>query len=386
MFPFNKVFGPAVNQRTVFQESVSELLPFVTEGRDLLCFAYGVTGAGKTFTIEGTPEMPGLLHQTLSTLLTSMRNRQPLDLFQVEELTVSCFEIFNEKIYDLLVGKSTPRKGMKTAKLSLGLTRDADGRTVVEGATEYQISEESQINTLIQTANSERHKAETAFNLNSSRSHVVYRLSLKSRTKPVIAISIVDLAGAERTKTIGDARMRESCNINKSMMVLGRCIRSLANRQQAVPYRESLITRLFKDFFKSPGKCAVAAVIVNITPSVDQFEDTSFSLSFAVDASKCCVTGLASEENEETVPPPVDPEFQRELAMQTQKYLDNLEKCYQAQIDGLMQRTRSANLLQTQISEYILRSDYEALQRENEELRERLNEALEKINQLTSYD
>jgi hypothetical protein len=174
---------------------------------------------------------------------------------------------------------------------------------------EHQVSEESQINALIQTANAERHKAETAFNLNSSRSHVVYRLSLRSRAKPATALSIVDLAGAERTKTIGDARMGESCNINKSMMVLGRYIRSLANRQQAVPYRECLITRLFKGFFKSPGKCAVAAVIVNITPSADQFEDTSFSLGFAVDASKCCISGAASEENEEPGPPPVDVDF-----------------------------------------------------------------------------
>jgi hypothetical protein len=58
-----------------------------------------------------------------------------------------------------------------------------------------------------------------------------------------------------------------------------------------VPYRESLITRLFKDFFESPGKCAVAAMMVNITPTMEQFEDTSFSLSFAVDASICCVMG-----------------------------------------------------------------------------------------------
>jgi hypothetical protein len=356
------------------------------EGRDLLCFAYGVTGAGKTFTIEGTPELPGLLHQTLSTLLTSMRIGRPLDLTHVDELTVSCFEIFNEKIYDLLIGKTGPRKGMKTTKVSLGLTRDIDGRTVVEGSSEYQISDESQISSLIQAANTERHKAETAINPNSSRSHVVYRLSLRSRTRATITISIVDLAGAERTKLIGDARMRESCNINKSMMVLGRCIRSLANRQQAVPYRESLITRLFKDFFKSPGKCAVAAVIVNITPSIDQFEDTSFSLSFAVDASKCCITGMATEEIEEPVPPPVDLDFQRELTMQTQKYLDNLEKCYQAQMEGVMQKTRSANLPQAQISEYVLRTDYEALQRENDRLHERLTEALERINELISSD
>jgi hypothetical protein len=72
--------------------------------------------------------------------------------------------------------------------------------------------------------------------------------------------------------------------------------------------------------------------------------------------------------------------------MQTQRYLDNLERCYQAQIEGILQGTCSANLLDTQISEYVLRSDYEALQRENEELRARLNEALEKISELMRSD
>jgi hypothetical protein len=265
LFAFNKVFGPTTDQTIVFRESVLDLLPSIFVGRDLLCFAYGATGAGKTFTIEGTPEVPGLLHRTLSTVLSSMRTRAPLDLSFVDELTVSCFEIFNEKIYDLLVG---PRKLAKAAKVSLGLTRDAKGRTVVEGVAECQISEEAQIRVLIQTANAERQKAETTNNLNSSRSHIVYELALWSSSREPIAISIFDLAGAEPTKSVADARMRETCNIRKSMIVLERCTRSLAQHHLLVPYRETLITRLFNDFFKSPGKCAVVAVIVNnSTPS-----------------------------------------------------------------------------------------------------------------------
>lgn len=387
MFSFKKVFGPDVDQKTVFDQSISELLPALADGRDLLFFSYGVTGAGKTFTIEGTPDKPGILHQTLSAILSSIETGSPVDLTQYKDLSMSCFEIFNEKIYDLLVPKVITRKPVKTEKVSLSLTRDSDGKTVVEGACEQQISTHSQITSLVQTVNAERHKAETTFNHNSSRSHVIYRLVLRGPGKTPVCISIVDLAGCERTKTIADARLRESCNINKSMMVLGRCIRSLANHQQAVPYRESLITRLFKDFFESPGKCAVAAVMVNVTPSVDQFEDTSFSLSFAVDASKCCTTGAAqADDNDSQCDTPVDPNFQHELVLLAQTHLDNIEKCYKAQVDGLMQRTRSANALHTAISQYVMRSDYEKLQRENQELREQLQAALAKINELTKNE
>jgi hypothetical protein len=78
----------------------------------------------------------------LFTVLSSMRTRAPLHLSSVEELTVPCLEIFNEKIYDLLFG---PRKSAKAVKVSVGLTRDAKGRTVVEGVAECQISEEAEV-------------------------------------------------------------------------------------------------------------------------------------------------------------------------------------------------------------------------------------------------
>lgn len=388
VFPFKKVFGPFIDQETVFQQSISELLPALAQGRDLLFFAYGVTGAGKTYTIEGTRETPGILHQTLSAILSSMNSGSPVRLSDYDELSVSCFEIFNEKIYDLLTPRGHTKKSPKVApaKPSLQLTRDSDGRTLVEGACEYSISDQAQIDALVQTANAERHKAETTYNHNSSRSHVIFRMTLKGKRKAPVCISVVDLAGCERTKTLEDSRLRESCNINKSMMVLGRCIRSLANHQQAVPYRESLITRLFKDFFESPGKCAVAAVMVNITPSVDQFEDTSFSLSFAVDASKCYTTGSMIQTDDvdsQASRDVIDPNFQQDLVAQTQKYLDNIEKTYRTQVEGIMERTRCANVLHSEISQYVMRADYEKLQQENRELRERLNAALEKISELT---
>lgn len=126
--------------------------------------------------------------------------------------------------------------------------------------------------------------------------------------------------------------------------------------------------------------------MVNITPSVDQFEDTSFSLSFAVDASKCYTTGSMIQTDDvdsQASRDVIDPNFQQDLVAQTQKYLDNIEKTYRTQVEGIMERTRCANVLHSEISQYVMRADYEKLQQENRELRERLNAALEKISELT---
>lgn len=386
VYDFQKVFDQTATQETVFNESFLELLPALKEGRDMLCFAYGVTGAGKTFTIEGTQEDPGILIRALRSILGAMSTT----LKMYTKLTVSCFEIFNEKLYDLLALPTTPTKQKKTVKQEpknqLTLGRLPDGRTSVEGASEWTISNESQITDLLLRANSERHKAETAFNHNSSRSHVVFRILLhKDNAQPVI-VSIVDLAGCERTKLIGDERLRESCNINKSMLVLGKCIRSLATKQAQVPYRESLITRLFKDFFECPGKCAVAAVIVNVTPAVEQFEDTSFSLAFAVDASECYTSSSFNDSffEEPEIPQPVFTAAKSDTIMQVQRYLDSIEKCYQFQVSELMERTRCGNRLCEQLTDTVPREEFEALQKENQELRSQLEEALQKIRELST--
>jgi len=378
VFDFENVFGPDSTQEEVFQKSFLSLLPCVIEQRDILVFSYGVTGAGKTFTIEGSPSNPGLLPRALKSILSCMKESRPIDFSQFEEMKVSCFEIFNEKIYDLLVSSSGKlKKPTKSEnKQQLNLTRTVDGRTIVEGSTEWTITEESQITELLLKANTERHKAETTFNHSSSRSHVVYRISLINRNGITVYISIVDLAGCERTKAIGDERFRESCNINKSMLVLGKCIRSLATKNQAIPYRESIITRLFKDFFESPGKCAVASVIVNVTPSIEQFEDTSFSLGFAVDASECYTSSNYEE-----------PEINQSpyLVSQIQNYLSNVENTYKNQVYSLMERTRSGNVVFENIQKQIINSEMEELRRENIELKEKLVEA-QKIIQKLSKD
>lgn len=380
-FTFKKVFGPECEQKEVFEQSIDNLLPVCADGRDLLFFAYGVTGAGKTFSIQGTDDNPGILPRTLVKILEMMKDGTN-GFSEFTEMKVSCFEIFNEKIYDLLdVSYKTQKSSKLASKSQLNISRDNDGKTIVENVHEILVSDESQIKNLIETAKSERRIAATSFNRSSTRSHVIFRISLSRSTKKPVCISIVDLAGCERTKKLENSRIKESVNINKSMLVLGKCIRSLASHKQVIPYRESLITRLFKDFFESPGRCAVASVLVNVTPSLEQIEETSFSLSFAVDASNCSTTSSNDEDLPISQGP--DPSFQLNLVMQTQKYLKNLDDAYKSQVDELMERTRSANLLITNLSEYVAIADYEALKKENMELRKQLNQALERIAELS---
>ena len=392
VFDFNQIFQDNATQEDVFQNSIFPLLNSIQEGRDLLFFAYGVTGAGKTFTIEGTETNPGILPRTISCILSSIQKGIPYNFQKYSELKVTCFEIFNEKLYDLLAPSSKDSKKGKKGIISnfnqnqefqnrLEIGRDSDGKTIVEGATSIIIHDQEQIISVLNKVNNERHQAETTFNHSSSRSHVIFRRVISRPGVIPIIVSIVDLAGCERTKTIGTERIRESCNINKSMLVLGRCIRALSSKNNsAVPYRESLITRLFKDFFESPGKCAVAGVIINVTPSMTQFEDTNFSLSFAVDASDVYLTSINSESEKENSQ--ISNEERHEIESQIESSFNDIENNYKIQLEEIMNRNRGLHLLQKQISDAISINEFEKLKAENEMLRKQLKEALETIEEL----
>lgn len=379
-FEYKMAFGPECGQAEVFEQSIDQLLPVCAEGRDLLFFAYGITGSGKTFSIQGTDDNPGLLPRTLLRIMEMTKSG--VNGFSVfTAMKVSCFEIFNEKIYDLLdVSYKTQKQGKSFVKNPLSISRGADGKTIVENLQEFQISDESQIDGILKTVKAERHIASTTFNRSSTRSHVVFKIVLNREGKKSVCISIVDLAGSERTKNLDNSRIQESVNINKSNLVLGKCIRSLAAHQQAIPYRESLLTRIFKDFFESPGRCAVAAVLVNITPSIDQFEETEFSLNFAGEASNCSTS--TTNDDDPSISKSSEESFQYKLTRKTLDYLSDLEDAFKTQVDELLERTRSANVLVADLSEYVSIADYNFLKRENEQLKKQLKRANDRINEL----
>jgi hypothetical protein len=293
-FTFTQILEETATQSDVFEQVAMPLLKRVMHGVDALLFAYGATSAGKTHTVSGNTANPGLLPRILSVLL-----QMPAAPRQERRILGSCVEVYNERLIDLF-GDS---------KQALRIGRDHFGLTTVKGLTEFEIGSEADVAKTLKDVESARRQCSTRFNAASSRSHCVFMLKLvmiPPDTSQVRCnrLSIVDLAGSERVSP-SDTRSQavtEACNINKSMLVLGRCIREIrkaaAGEAAQVPFRESKLTEMFRDFFEPGGRRTMASIIINISPSKVQFDDTLFSLQFAAEAIECTVRGDSDDDFE----------------------------------------------------------------------------------------
>jgi hypothetical protein len=294
LFSFRNVFDHNVTQADVFETVAAPLLDDFLHGSDVLIFCYGSTNAGKTYTISGSKQDPGLLKRSLETIVEQKNASQ--------SIRVSFFEIYNEIIYDLL-DTSKPKESKR-----LGV--NDEGETEVKNLIEIEISSLAEATTAFERGEAGRHRGFTEFNPDSSRSHTICRIRLTNRRKHC-CLSIVDLAGCERLSIMNSSAgsFKEACNINKSMLVLGKCIRQLkeqgaSGKKASISYRESKLTHLFKSFFEPINRPAQAAIVINASPSYVQLEDTIFALQFAAEASQCVIrqTIVVQEEEEEEEP------------------------------------------------------------------------------------
>ena len=293
-FTFTHIFKEDAYQDEVFEKAAWPMLRHFIRGHDGLLFSYGATGSGKTFTVRGTDEKPGLIPRITKTIL-GMKNPDGYE----RGIFVSCVEVYNERIHDLL-GES---------KIPLRIGKDSLGNTVVKNVKEVEIHAYSDLTKIMDSIDKSKSLSGTSFNDNSSRSHCVFTLKLITipldpRTGQRVddlskicssRLFIVDLAGSERVDPLENSSglVSEASNINKSMLVLGRCIRAIRDikngkRSIQVPYRESKITELFRDFFDPVSQQKTyCSIIVNISQSASQYEDTLSSLQFAAEAVKC---------------------------------------------------------------------------------------------------
>lgn len=284
-YSFREILDPSCTQEHVFETVVEPLLDDFMKGHDVLVFCYGSTNAGKTYTVCGSKENPGLLKRALDKVVSMCSEHKGAVLH------ASFIEIYNERIFDLLhIEKDT--------SLKIGI--DKDGDTLVKNATELPITCMEDAAAAVQQGEAGRHKGFTELNCDSSRSHTIFRVKLTVKKKSCW-LSIVDLAGCERLSSINSTvgSFKEACNINKSMLVLGKCIRMLKDRQhrkQPIPYRESKLTHLFKNFFEPVCRPSKAAMIINVSPSMVQFDDTIFALQFAAEASQSAIRQITKPE------------------------------------------------------------------------------------------
>ncbi|KAJ8925043.1 hypothetical protein NQ315_001214 [Exocentrus adspersus] len=239
-FMFDKVFSVECGNDEVFLHSTHSLITSLMEGYNCSVFAYGATGAGKTFTMTGKPETPGITFLTMTELFNK---REELSIEREFELGITYLEVYNELVKDLL-NPGPP----------LQLREDGKYGVMVAGIKVYKIEKSDELFTLLEQGNRNRTQHPTDANAESSRSHAVFQVYIQMTMKGTgevrtAKLSMIDLAGSERGSATGyvGARFTEGANINKSLLALGNCINSLADGQRHVPYRDSKLTRLLKD-------------------------------------------------------------------------------------------------------------------------------------------
>ncbi|DBB12142.1 TPA: hypothetical protein ACH3X3_006251 [Trebouxia sp. C0006] len=285
-FHYDKVFGPESSQERLYTGAIAPIVSEVLEGFNCTIFAYGQTGTGKTYTMEGgdrnsadgkdLSEVAGVIPRAISQIF------QHLDSIN-SEYTVKCsfLELYNEETTDLLaVGESKSNQKLRMLEDKSGVN--------VQGLEEIIVKSSADIYTLLDRGSAKRRTAETLLNKQSSRSHSVFCITVHMRETPtegedVIKVGklyLVDLAGSENVGRSGavDVRAKEAGLINKSLLTLGRVITALVEQSGHIPYRDSKLTRLLRD---SLGGRTKTCIIATIAPTVQCQEETLSTLDYA---------------------------------------------------------------------------------------------------------
>lgn len=294
-FVFDRLFDEDSSQYQVYNNTTRPLLDSVLDGYNATVFAYGATGCGKTHTISGTPENPGVIFLTMKELYEKIESLSDTKIFDV---SLSYLEIYNETIRDLL--------NPATLCKNLVIREDANNKISVANLSSHRPHSVEEVMELIVQGNKNRTSSPTEANATSSRSHAVLQINViqKGRTGDITeehtfaTLSIIDLAGSERaaaTKNRG-ARLNEGANINKSLLALGNCINALCDprRRNHVPYRDSKLTRLLKF---SLGENCKTVMIVCVSPSSQHYDETLNTLKYADRAKEIKTKLIRNQHN-----------------------------------------------------------------------------------------
>ncbi|XP_047695136.1 kinesin-like protein KIF19 [Prionailurus viverrinus] len=277
-FIFDTVFDQHASQEDVYRATTQHLVEGIVSGYNATVFAYGPSGAGKTYTMLGMDAEPGVYLRTLSDLFRAIEMRGSTDW----GVSMSYLEIYNEVIRDLL----NPSSGF------LDLREDSRGSIQIAGLTEVSTSNAQEIMHLLTKGNRQRTQEPTAANKTSSRSHAVLQVTVRQRSRGsdlaegvrVGKLFMVDLAGSERASQAQNRgkRRKEGAHINRSLLALGNCINALSekggSRAQYVNFRDSKLTRLLKDAL---GGNSRTVMIAHISPASTHFEESRTTLLYA---------------------------------------------------------------------------------------------------------
>ncbi|KAH9256059.1 hypothetical protein BASA81_005835 [Batrachochytrium salamandrivorans] len=280
-FAFDSVLGPEVTQEQVFANSGEQVVECVLDGFHSTVLVYGQTNAGKTFTMTGTLDNPGIIERFAKLLFTKLHARPGLVEFTAQ---ASYVEIYLEQVRDLL----------RTGGACLQIRENQELGIHIPDAATVKVYTWQELVEVCRTGQNNRATSETLMNQVSSRSHSVLLLTVRQMveggTAKTSKVSLVDLAGSEQVKRTGAEgnRLAEAQAINSSLSALGNVIHALTAPPPAavsasgtgagfIPYRDSKLTRLLQE---SLGGNAKTWLIVNVSPSRINLQETISTLRF----------------------------------------------------------------------------------------------------------
>ncbi|GMR36299.1 hypothetical protein PMAYCL1PPCAC_06494, partial [Pristionchus mayeri] len=286
---FDRVYGCNSRQQDIYKDLVKKQVEDVLRGYNCTIFAYGQTGTGKTYTMEGgegsiegdweTDESTGIIPRAAQHVFTELSAKTNIEYI----VRLSYVEIYNEEMIDLL-GTAHDEKHL------IRLYEDPvkKGAIVVSGVEEIPVRCRDDVYRLLKQGTEQRRTAETLMNKRSSRSHSVLTISVLIRESLPTGeelvkqgkLRLVDLAGSENIGRSGaeGKRAKEAGNINTSLLALGRVINALTTNAPHVPYRESKLTRMLQD---SLGGSSITTIIATLSPTNSNFEESVSTLEYA---------------------------------------------------------------------------------------------------------
>lgn len=281
-FTFDHLFDPDSTNTEIFESCVKKVVGSSMGGFHGSVFTYGQTSSGKTYTMNGAQNQPGVIPQAIYYCF------QAIDEFPDREflIRVSYIEVYNEQLRDLLNVESTNIKLQFDPKLG----------TVLSGVKEQVVLNYEQVITLIKLGETHRHIGSTNMNEKSSRAHTIFKIIVESKERGnlgssapvrVSTLNLVDLAGSENAKMTNSKgeRAKEAKFINQSLLTLSTIIQRLSedhqnntpSKTQHLPYRDSKLTRLLENALNGN---AYIVIICTISPTLRCLEESTHTLKF----------------------------------------------------------------------------------------------------------
>ncbi|KAL4438108.1 hypothetical protein ABPG74_016887 [Tetrahymena malaccensis] len=361
-FNFDQVYSPQESTESIYNSSCKNIVYSVLDGYNSTIFMYGQTTSGKTFTMLGDMDNPGVLPYSLHDIFDEMEKRKKEQEVEYQVL-VSYIEIYNEQINDLI------NPGMT----NLRIHDDPKIGPIVQGMKQCEVTNFNEAIILMRFGEEHRCYKEKNIHEHSSRSHTIFQLKVLSKSKKennqystkAAVLNLVDLAGSERLheEDSKSGNNEETGFINKSLFVLSNVINKLAEGKsnKYIPFRDSKLTRFLSNAL---GGNSMTAIICTISPAAMNFYQTLSTLRFATRAKKVYTTPVVNEIKHPRdigeINKEIDELNQRLIAKNTEIEMMQKDKIFLE--NTLVESTKQINLLNKEIkkikSKQNLEDDY----------------------------